>query len=93
MEEHRRAFIGEDEAVAGALKKAVADGGFEPGLGKLLAGFATTRVEGGNKRDTLTVGYDYNLSRRTDVYANVMHDKITTFTGGTSYAVGMRHKF
>lgn len=63
------------------------------GLGKLLAGFATTRVEGGNKRDTLTVGYDYNLSRRTDIYANVMHDKITTFTGGTSYAVGMRHKF
>jgi predicted porin len=61
--------------------------------GKILAGYATTKVVGGNTRDTVTVGYDHTLSKRTDLYANVMHDKITTFSNGTSYGVGVRHRF
>lgn len=61
--------------------------------GKLLLAYANTKVTAGNKRDTLTVGYDHFLSKRTDVYAMLMHDKITTFTSGTSVGVGVRHRF
>jgi predicted porin len=56
-------------------------------------GGAKTRVTPGNTRDTWTLGYDYNLSKRTDVYAMLMHDKITTFVSGTSYGFGIRHRF
>nr|HPR44210.1 porin [Ottowia sp.] len=44
-------------------------------------------------RKTLAVGYDYTLSKRTDAYANVMFDRITGFDSGTSYGVGLRHRF
>jgi predicted porin len=63
------------------------------GAGKVLASYANTKVTGGNTRDTFTVGYDYTLSKRTDVYAMLMNDKITTYTSGTSFGVGIRHKF
>jgi predicted porin len=39
------------------------------------------------------VGYDYNLSKRTDLYAMLMSDKITTFESGTSLGLGVRHRF
>lgn len=63
------------------------------GTGKLLAGLARTRVVGGATRDTYTVGYDYFLSKRTDLYVNAMHDRITGFTSGNSFGVGVRHRF
>lgn len=63
------------------------------GTGKVLVGGAKTRVTPGNTRTTWTVGYDYNLSKRTDVYAMLMRDKITTFVSGTSYGFGIRHRF
>ncbi|MDD2714095.1 MAG: porin, partial [Simplicispira sp.] len=37
--------------------------------------------------------YDYNLSKRTDVYAMYMNDKITSQTNGNSFGVGIRHRF
>ncbi len=61
--------------------------------GKVLAAYAKSKVEGGNKRDTATVGYDYFLSKRTDVYAMLMRDKITNFESGTSLGLGIRHRF
>ncbi|MBS0390319.1 MAG: porin [Proteobacteria bacterium] len=70
------------------------------GQGKVLAGFASTKWTGtpgvvldGRKRDTLSLGYDHNLSKRTDLYAVYMNDKITGFNNGNSYAVGVRHRF
>lgn len=42
---------------------------------------------------TATVGYDYFLSKRTDLYVNVMHDRVTDLTSGTSVGLGMRHRF
>jgi predicted porin len=64
------------------------------GPGKLLASYAQTRNSLLDaKRQTLTVGYDYNLSKRTDVYANIMNDRITNRTSGTSVGVGLRHRF
>jgi len=85
------------------------------GAGKLLAGYAQRKTSdavgpvpasaaGGNvERSVLTMGYDYNLSKRTDVYALVMNDKTETntlpgppkvvSTSATSYGLGVRHRF
>lgn len=63
------------------------------GGGKVLAAYAQTKVDQGSTRDTVTVGYDYNLSKRTDVYAMLMNDKITNFESGNSVGLGVRHRF
>lgn len=64
------------------------------GAGKVLASFATTKnTIIGKTRDTFTVGYDHNLSKRTDVYTMLMNDKITSASSGTSLGFGVRHRF
>lgn len=64
------------------------------GAGKLLASWAKTELSASDlDRKTLTVGYDYNLSKRTDVYAMFMNDKITNQDTGNSFGVGIRHRF
>jgi len=85
------------------------------GVGRVLAGYAVRRtsdtvgpvpatVAGGNvERKVFTLGYDYFLSKRTDLYAMVMRDSTQTRTlpapptlvsaQGTSFAVGVRHRF
>ena len=67
------------------------------GLGKLLASFAHTTKDQTSladvKRDTVSVGYDYFLSRRTDLYAVVVTDKVTSLDRGTGVALGIRHNF
>jgi len=63
------------------------------GGGSIMADYASTKVDAGKTRQTATIGYDYKLSARTDVYANYMNDKITTYATGDSYGVGIRHKF
>lgn len=59
----------------------------------LLPGWEFPWGEDRSKRTTATVGYDYFLSKRTDVYANLMHDRATAVSSGTSYGVGIRHRF
>lgn len=63
--------------------------------GKVLAQYGHAKDDGlGDKTNkTLTLGYDYNLSKRTDVYAIYMQDKVTGLDTGDTYAVGIRHKF
>jgi predicted porin len=68
------------------------------GAGKVLASYAQTGYEpagGGSDltRKTLSLGYDHALSKRTDVYTIVMHDRFTGTRSGTSFAVGLRHNF
>lgn len=85
------------------------------GAGRILAGYAVRKTRdtvapvpastaGGNvARSILTLGYDHNLSKRTDVYAMWMHDNTRTRTlpapfntidaSGNSYGVGIRHRF
>ncbi len=64
------------------------------GAGKFLAGYARTKSTALNAtRQTITIGYDYSLSKRTDLYANVMNDRITGTTSGTSVGLGIRHAF
>lgn len=67
------------------------------GSGAILAGVAQTRRTSAafadRKRSTASVGYDYDLSRRTDLYVFVMHDKVSGFDNAISYAAGLRHRF
>jgi len=67
------------------------------GLSNVIAEWAHTNQERAGaapqKRDTESVGYDYFLSKRTDIYAVVMHDKVTNIGGGTGVAAGLRHRF
>ncbi|QIL72150.1 porin [Diaphorobacter sp. HDW4B] len=64
------------------------------GGGALVGSWAKTKLSGADaNRKTLTVGYDYNLSKRTDVYGMVMNDKVTNYNSGTSFGVGIRHRF
>ncbi|MBI2771966.1 MAG: porin [Burkholderiales bacterium] len=62
----------------------------------LLSGAKTTKREtalADIKRSTYTLGYDYFLSKRTDVYAVAMKDQVTNLKSGTTFAVGVRHRF
>lgn len=66
------------------------------GAGKILAAWAQTKQDApgvDRKRSTASLGYDYNLSKRTDVYAVYMNDRITNLSSGNSFGVGIRHKF
>lgn len=65
------------------------------GLGSLIGAVARTKVEGSfeGTRTTGTVGYDYFLSKRTDVYAVAMRDRVTDRNSGNSVGVGIRHRF
>ncbi len=39
-------------------------------------------------RNTLAAGYDYNLSRRTDVYTAILADRATGVSSGLTYGAG-----
>ncbi|CAG9186310.1 porin [Cupriavidus pinatubonensis] len=45
------------------------------------------------KRNTAAIAYDYNLSKRTDVYAAYYYDKRNDAEHGDTFGVGMRHRF
>jgi predicted porin len=68
------------------------------GSGAILAAYGvSTKTTAGSslepKSKMLTLGYDYNLSKRTDLYAIYMSDKYTNLSSGTTFAVGVRHTF
>ena len=67
------------------------------GSGRVLAAWARTdktqTAVADQKRDTVSLGYDYDLSKRTDLYAVVLNDKVTGLRGGTGFAAGLRHRF
>lgn len=71
--------------------------------GKFLLAYGHSKVTGINgavfadtKRKTASVAYDYNLSKRTDVYIVYMNDKVptyVTYATGNTVALGMKHAF
>lgn len=68
------------------------------GAGAILFDYAQTRRSGSLvgsdiKRDTASIGYDYNLSKRTDLYAIYMSDKVTGLDREGSVGFGIRHRF
>lgn len=64
------------------------------GAGSLSLAYAHTKENAlDRKRQTATLGYMHHLSKRTRLYTNLMHDKITNTKSGTSFALGIMHKF
>jgi len=63
------------------------------GAGKLLAQYGRIDPDAAAERKTLTLGYDHFVSKRTDLYAAWMSDKVEGLSGGTSYSLGVRHRF
>lgn len=66
------------------------------GAGKVLAQYGNATSHFANSKatnKTLTVGYDYFLSKRTDGYLIGMADRFTAKNNGTTLAVGIRHSF
>jgi predicted porin len=66
--------------------------------GKVLAsyGHSTEKMPTADvKHAILTLGYDHNLSKRTDLYAVYMNDKedVKGWKAGNTYAFGIRTKF
>jgi len=70
------------------------------GAGNVLASWASSSLDDADPltpddRDTWTVGYDYRLSKRTDLYAMLYRDALKAPAGQKErvVAVGMRHRF
>lgn len=68
------------------------------GAGAFIAGYGNSEIETAGsatkpKSKMLTVGYDYNLSKRTNVYGLFMQDKFTGLSTGNTIAAGIRHTF
>jgi predicted porin len=67
------------------------------GAGAVLLQTASSRQSpdagASTKRTTTSIGYDYNFSKRTDVYAVYMNDKFTRNGSGDSFGIGIRHRF
>lgn len=67
------------------------------GNGAILAEWARTGKSApqgvSTVRNTASAGYDYRLSRRTDVYAVYTYDKLSDHGSGSTYGMGVRHTF
>ncbi len=65
------------------------------GTGKVLAAYAYSRDSGGlnQTRRTASLGYDYPLSKRTDLYAVYMVDRFSGLSTGETAGVGIRARF
>lgn len=66
--------------------------------GAVLASFGNLKhteagVDGSIKNDVFSLGYDYTLSKRTDVYAVFSNERQTSLSSGQTYAVGIKHNF
>lgn len=68
------------------------------GPGKAMVSYARSKSSsnangGGIRRTTWALGYDYPLSKRTNVYAAYMNDKVSGESTGDTAGVGIRMKF
>lgn len=61
--------------------------------GKVLVQYGRVSPDTGARLTTFTAGYDYFLSKRTDVYAAWMSERRTGTSNGTTYGAGIRHRF
>ena len=62
-------------------------------LGKVLLQWAKLSPDVSPDRKTISLGYDHQISKRTDLYAVYMNDKLPNLRAGNSYALGVRHRF
>jgi predicted porin len=63
------------------------------GTSALVAQWGHLNVSESEDRNTLSVGVLHNLSKRTELYAVAMHDKVEGISSGAGYSVGIRHRY
>jgi predicted porin len=68
------------------------------GAGAILAQYGSSKIEtqtvAGDKQSKIaSFGYDYFLSKCTDIYAVLMLEKFTGVSHGSTYALGVKHTF
>ena len=63
------------------------------GNGNVLVQYGRLKPNAGDKTNTVSLGYSYNMSKRTELYAAAMRDKKDNLSAGSSYSLGMRHRF
>ncbi len=65
------------------------------GPGTVMASYAYSRDSGGlnQTRQHRAIGYDYPLSKRTDLYAAYMNDQLSNLSTGQTVGAGIRAKF
>lgn len=63
------------------------------GSSAFIAQYSTMDLRVGADRDTLSLGYVHSLSRRTDLYAVLISDKLDGLSRGGGYSLGIRHRF
>ena len=66
------------------------------GLGFLMAsyGYAKDKVPNSSVlRRTFSIGYDYFLSKATDIYAVVMNERVSALSPANTVAAGVRLRF
>jgi predicted porin len=66
------------------------------GAGRIMASVARTNRDmpvTDTVRTTAAVGYDHYLSKRTDLYAVYLSDRLTKFEREGNLALGIRHRF
>lgn len=86
----------EDERPSRRTRTGSAGFSVPAGGGAILAAWAHTRTDGpavSGARTTSALGYDYALSKRTDVYAVAQYDSVGGAGGAHSLGVGIRHRY
>lgn len=63
------------------------------GSGNVLVQYGRLSPNVGDKTNTVSLGYSYNMSKRTELYAVAMRDKKDNLSVGSSYSLGLRHRF
>jgi len=67
------------------------------GIGRWMVAYSRLDEEATGKpdfhRDTAAIGYDHNVSPRTDLYSVLMRDKLSNGGHGNSLVAGIRHRY
>jgi len=62
--------------------------------GSVLVSYGQDKVSNNGGTDKIfSLGYDHNLSKRTDVYTVLSNEKASKLKSGTTFAVGIKHAF
>jgi predicted porin len=63
------------------------------GPGQFIASWGRLKPDVGPKRNTVSAGYQYYLSKRSELYAVGMSDKLDGLSSGRGWSLGIRHRF
>jgi predicted porin len=65
---------------------------YQMGAGNFRFGYATSKVAGATNAKKIGIGYHYDLSKRTKLYADFARDSVPT-SNKTGYDFGIQHNF